>query len=943
MATLVSPGVDITVSDESFYSPGGPGTVPLIIIATAQDKLNPDGSGIAGFTKAAQANEVKLITSQRELLQQYGNPVFNSSGGTPSHGDELNEYGLLAAHSFLGLASRAYVLRANVDLNELKPVSSAPSSAPADGTVWLDSSATKWGIFKYNTSTAKYEEFATPYIFSKDDVASGGAPKNSVGKDGDIAVLGVDSSGNAIANVSYYYKYSSAWYDMTTNATAFTNVVGKDFQVVTHLNRPVLQADGGALANGDMIVQTTSLASGLNYGVKVYNASTKSFVSQSVSAYANTAAAYAVTSSPSVGSLFVEFDPDNDDAHTNAKFNVKRHNGASSLQVQSSAALGNTEVGGHSGLVSLVLNLNQGANVNVTFTTETDNGKADVDDMVLDINAALSSAGATDVTASNISNKISITDSKGKDIRVRAGTVTNYGPANVNITAGTYSNWKPVQSVTSAYYAFGGTAPVGALTDGTLWYDSSATVNLWYNKNVAGTQTWTLYSADYDVNVAASEPSLQSDGGSLNDGDIWVDSDDLENYPRIYKRKSSAWVLVDNTDQVTSDGVIFVDLGPSTATTQAGLNSDAPAANTVPNNIIAWNKRGSGKNVKQYKINYTTGGVNHGNVWVDHSGNKIDGSPYMGRKAQRKVIVRGLQSAVTANEDIRSEVNFFNLISTPGYPELIDEMITLNTDKKEVAFIVGDSPLRLKSDATSINAWSKNANNAGENGDDGLISSSAYVSVHYPSGLTTNLDGTNVMVPASHIALRTMAFNDNVAYQWFAPAGYQRGLVQNATSVGYLDSVSNEFQPVSLNEGQRDALYSNKINPIANFPGRGLVVFGQKTLNPTASALDRINVARLINYIRYQLDIAVKPFLFEPNDGITRAGVKRVADSLLSELVTLRGLFDFISVCDTTNNTPARIDRNELYLDIAIQPTKAVEFIYIPIRIQSTLGQTGSS
>ena len=133
-------------------------------------------------------------------------------------------------------------------------------------------------------------------------------------------------------------------------------------------------------------------------------------------------------------------------------------------------------------------------------------------------------------------------------------------------------------------------------------------------------------------------------------------------------------------------------------------------------------------------------------------------------------------------------------------------MITLNTDKKEVAFVVGDSPLRLKSDATSINAWSKNSNNAGENGDDGLVSSSAYVSVHYPSGLTTNLDGTNVMVPASHIALRTMAFNDNVAYQWFAPAGYQRGLVQNATSVGYLDTVSKEFEPGSLNEGQREGL-----------------------------------------------------------------------------------------------------------------------------------------
>jgi phage tail sheath protein FI len=250
--------------------------------------------------------------------------------------------------------------------------------------------------------------------------------------------------------------------------------------------------------------------------------------------------------------------------------------------------------------------------------------------------------------------------------------------------------------------------------------------------------------------------------------------------------------------------------------------------------------------------------------------------------------------------------------------------------------------MRLQSDATSMKNWATNANNATENGEDGLVSSSPYVSVHYPSGLTTNLDGTTVAVPASHIALRTFAFNDNVAYQWFAPAGYQRGIVQNATSVGFVSSTSGEFTPVSLNNGQRDTLYSNKVNPIANFPGRGLVVFGQKTLNPTASALDRINVARLVNYIRYQLDIAVKPFLFEPNDGITRSSVKRVADQLLSELVTLRGLFDFISVCDTTNNTPARIDKNELYLDIAIQPTKAVEFIYVPIRIQSTLGQTGS-
>ena len=144
-----------------------------------------------------------------------------------------------------------------------------------------------------------------------------------------------------------------------------------------------------------------------------------------------------------------------------------------------------------------------------------------------------------------------------------------------------------------------------------------------------------------------------------------------------------------------------------------------------------------------------------------------------------------------------------------------------------------------------------------------------------------------------------------------------------------------------MNEGQRDTLYSNKVNPIAQFPGRGLAVFGQKTLNPNSSALDRVNVARLLVYIREQLDDAVKPFLFEPNDELTRANAKSVVDGFLSQLVIQRGLFDFVTVCDATNNTAARIDRNELYIDIAIQPVKAVEFIYIPIRIQNTLGQTG--
>jgi len=149
-------------------------------------------------------------------------------------------------------------------------------------------------------------------------------------------------------------------------------------------------------------------------------------------------------------------------------------------------------------------------------------------------------------------------------------------------------------------------------------------------------------------------------------------------------------------------------------------------------------------------------------------------------------------------------------------------------------------------------------------------------------------------------------------------------------------SSEGEFVSISLNNGQRNVLYSNNINPITPITGSGLVVFGQKTRARNASALDRINVARLTVYLRRQLEILARPYLFEPNDAGTRDQVKAAADALLLELVGLRGIYDFVTVCDTTNNTPARVDKNELYLDVAIEPVKAIEFIYIPLRIKNT-------
>jgi phage tail sheath protein FI len=207
--------------------------------------------------------------------------------------------------------------------------------------------------------------------------------------------------------------------------------------------------------------------------------------------------------------------------------------------------------------------------------------------------------------------------------------------------------------------------------------------------------------------------------------------------------------------------------------------------------------------------------------------------------------------------------------------------------------------------------------------------------VFYPSGFTSDNFGNDIVVPASHMILRTIALSDQVSYPWFAPAGTRRGGITNASSVGYITS-EGEFESIALNEGQRDTLYTSNVNPITFITGAGLVNYGQKTRARNASALDRINVARLVIYLRSQLNRLAKPYVFEPNDKITRDEIKQQAEGLMLELVGQRALYDFIVVCDESNNTPARIDRNELYLDIAIEPVKAVEFIYIPLRLKNT-------
>ena len=214
-----------------------------------------------------------------------------------------------------------------------------------------------------------------------------------------------------------------------------------------------------------------------------------------------------------------------------------------------------------------------------------------------------------------------------------------------------------------------------------------------------------------------------------------------------------------------------------------------------------------------------------------------------GRHAQRKVIVAKMQASPSTK--LREET--IHSSNSSRYPEMANEMFTLNSDRNETAFVIVDSPFRLT--PTEAISWVQGTN-ATANGEKGLVSSNIYGATYYPSAFASDpVSGKNVVVPASHVVLYSYAYNDQVAFQWFAPAGLTRGIVQNATNVGHLNA-EGEFVPVALTQGDRDAMYQNKLNPIARFPGEGIMLFGQKTLSASASALDRVNVARLTAYFQ---------------------------------------------------------------------------------------------
>ena len=1147
---LVSPGVQVTIIDESNYLSAATNSVPYFLIATAQDKVSGSGVGVAAGTLKANANRAYLITSQRDLTATFGNPFFyKTTIGTPINGYELNEYGLLAAYSALGVTNRAYVQRCDIDLTQLTASLVRPTGEPNNGAYWLDTANTLWGIFEWNATTSAFSNMV-PSVITDSVYLTGGVPSVSYGSIGDYAVVATNTanpiyykngaansdqtSSSHLANLynTWVLVGSNDWkvcYPTITGANAVTNdltagntlvingtsvavpvspnndIAGLSAAIntagITGVHSAVIDnkltlycdatssADGSTADDGIIVINSVGSTSGLvttlglttdtafyaptlqqspsyqnprwnstgstprptgsvwnkinsvNLGttmvVKKYSTALAAFVQQSATVYANDWTANATLDAVGggktipVGTTYTQYNvsPEvNDGPSNNYPFNPTY-----TLQVFERSALGATVITGDNDAATFSngdqFYIMTSQNNSTTLTTPvlaTLNGTTPADFI-----QAVSAANVPNVSASIDNNGyIVFTQSQGGVILLqnansttpvtKAGFNTSVtGCRNVYLDTDTTTpmtvfndTWLNLSNWVAATYTASATAPNQDPADGRYWYYSATNqvdIMVQSGSGWVGYQNETNDVRGYNLSqtnptgpiISATAPTTQTDNTALVYGDIWIDTSNLELYPVINRWSVvdgvDQWITLDNTDQTTQNGVLFADarwsstgtVNPITGAlptitsllTSNYLDVDAPDYTLYPTGMLLFNTRRSGFNVKSFQSNYFnatsfayptwsnatsyaigdqvlynttlyvaiavpptgTAPTNTSywaelevNSWVTASGNRNDGSPNMGRFAQRELIVAALKAGIDTSVTIREEQVQFNLSACTSYPELIPNMVALSNERNNTVFVVGDTPMRLPADSAEIVSWATNNAGAGYPTGDGLTTSTPYLGVFWPSCQTVDLSGSAVVTAPSHMMIRTIIRNDEVAYPWLAPAGTRRGVVDNADKIGYINGQTGEFVTLGVNQALRDVLYQNRINPITFVPGVGITNFGNKTTQTAATSLDRINVARLVVFIRNRLESIGKQFLFEPNDQITRDEIKNSVNSLMIDLVAKRGIYDYLVVCDDTNNTPARIDANELWVDIAIEPVKAVEFIYIPIRLKNT-------
>ena len=276
--------------------------------------------------------------------------------------------------------------------------------------------------------------------------------------------------------------------------------------------------------------------------------------------------------------------------------------------------------------------------------------------------------------------------------------------------------------------------------------------------------------------------------------------------------------------------------------------------------------------------------------------------------------------AVTAYTDVfnilaNKDEFKFNVIAAPGilyqyHASTVNGLIALAENRGDCIAVVDLGGV----DATIGNVVA-----------DAKLLNSSFAATYFPWVVVATEYGQPVYVPASTVIPGVYAFTDSVAAPWFAPAGLVRGGIPGVQKA-----------KMKLSRANRDTLYSAKVNPIATFPGQGIAVFGQKTLQTKASALDRVNVRRLLIELKDFLGNQGRNLVFEQNTIATRNRFLSAVNPYLESVVQRQGLYAYRVVMDDTNNTADIVDRNQLVGQIYIQPAKTAEFVVLDFVVEPT-------
>jgi len=290
------------------------------------------------------------------------------------------------------------------------------------------------------------------------------------------------------------------------------------------------------------------------------------------------------------------------------------------------------------------------------------------------------------------------------------------------------------------------------------------------------------------------------------------------------------------------------------------------------------------------------------------------------------VLADGTKTGIQALDDQSLNIG---IALTPGIHQQSIQNALISKAEETTDFMAVVSPPAAIGTAQNAINWSN-----GQSLTRSAAINSSYAAIYWPWVKVFDVfSGQDRLMDPAIFGTKAMLKTDSVAETWFAPAGFQRGRLNKPTEVEVL-----------LTKGERDSMYSggNVVNPIVKFPQQGITIFGQRTSQRSPTALDRINVRRLMIYLKKVIFAATQRFVFEPNDEFTWARVEEVLIPFISDIKDRRGITDFRVVCDATTNTATRIDRNELWCKVLIKPTKTAEMMVFEINLTNQAAKLGS-